>query len=199
MMQVKDFVFRNAQALILIVAILIWVWANYIYDKKPPVIEIPRAEISHEIFSACLNSEQRLVRVKVEVRNVSPVEVKLTKNHHSVAQVSPSPAGREFGDDVRDRGKTKSRPGRIKWPDSGHSESNSTVETVKSNEVHVQYHDFVISPSLQVIEVTSTFQDTSSVGDEEKPNWEGGEVRTIYRVGDPNCSKLADSEASDAK
>lgn len=199
MMQVKDFVFRNAQALILIVAILIWVWANYIYDQEPPVIEIPRAEISHEIFSACLNSEQRLVRAKVEVRNVGPVEVKLTKNHHSVAQVSPYPAGQKFGDDARERGKTNSKPGRIRWPESGNSERNSTDETLKPNEIHEQYHDFVLSPSVKVIEVTSRFEDASPGEDKKKPNWEGGEVRTIYKVGDPICSKLVDSEASATK
>jgi hypothetical protein len=198
MIQVKDFFFRNAQALILIVAILIWVWANYIYDKEPPVIEIPRAEISHVIFSACLNSEQRLVRAKVEVRNVGLVDITLTKNRHSVATVSPSPAGKEFGDDVRDRGKTNSKPGRIKWPESGASESNSTDEPLQPNKIHVQYHDFVISPSLKVIEVTSTFEDTSSIGDEKKPSWEGGEVKTIYNVGDPACTKLVGNEASDS-
>lgn len=197
-MQVKDFVFRNAQALILIVAILIWVWANYIYDKEPTVIEIPRAQISHEIFSACLNSEQRLVRAKVEVRNVGPVEVKLTKNHHSVAQVSPPPVGKKFDDaDHQDLGPKESKPGLIVWPEIlAKSPPNSTEVSLQPNEIYEQYHDFVISPSARVIEVTSTFGVAPKRADDKIPPWQ---AKKMYDVGDPTCPQLPGSVASDTK
>lgn len=211
MIQVKDFFFRNAQALILIVAILIWVWANYLHDKVFPDTTSPRAEaraeVSHVIFSTCLDSEHRLIRAKVEVRNVGPVEVKLSVNDHSIAQVSPSPAGKKFGDMARVVGPTGSKPGLIVWPklEAVEDEINkelrsteSTDKTLQPNEIHEQYHDFVIPPSLKVIEVTSTIKDTSLNEGKEIVNWEG-EVKTIYDVGDPTCPNLVASEATDAK
>ncbi len=112
-----------------------------------------------------------------------------------MAQVSP--AGKKLGIAFRNGGSTGNKQGLINWPVLLHSPPNSTDEFLDPNEIHKQYQDFVITPSARVIEVTSTFKDTSLNKGEKIVNWEG-EVKSIYDVGDATCAQKFGSEDPDA-
>ncbi len=178
--------FRNAQTIIVTVAIVVWGWMYFFHDKDSPDNESPDAEVSHDIFSTCLNSDNRLVRVKVEVRNVGDVQLKLSTNNHSIAQVSPFPAGEEFDNAIRDVGTTGSKPRLIVWPKLLKTPPYSTDAadaTLEPGAIHQQYHDFVITTSARIIELTSKFE-----------SWQG---KTIHDVGDATCAQSPGSEAPD--
>jgi hypothetical protein len=197
MMQVPDyFNFRNAQTIIVTGVLLVWGWMHFFHDRDVVGEEIPSVEISHEIFSTCLNEDNRLVRVKVEVRNVGAVELKLSEIGHSIAQVSPFAAGRDFDATIQKVGSTESEPQLINWPKpaelivrprSSENLSNSPAVTVQPNETHEQYHDFVITPSARVIELTSTFDVTPQSACAKIENCQ---AKTIYDVGVATCPQL---------
>jgi len=177
--------FVNAQTIVVIVAVLAWAWLTFFHDKVFADTPPPRADIAHDIFSTCLDENQRLVRVKVEVRNIGTVPVAWTENIHSVAQVAPMPQGQSVERLDRDVGASGSRPGLIVWPESFASPSRAGGISVGPNKRHAQYHDFVIEPAVRVIEVRSTFVDAAGKqGDRE--GWHGS-MKTIYDVGSPSC------------
>ena len=197
MYQFKD-IFWNAKTIVLVVAVLIAAgW--YLYSNKIfPFQDVgqSRVEISHEIYSACLDSEHRWLRAIVDVRNVGDVGFELSESDHYVSQVAP--AG-EYA--FPDRAST----GFIDWPLLSHSppSSNDVLSkphkthnqtanfsiqpsddvVLEPNETHRQYQDFVISPAVKVVEVTSAFRKPSRSKD-EPVNWE---AKTIYDVGDTSC------------
>lgn len=195
MIQFNDY-FRNAQTIIVTLAILVWGWMHFFHNKEVAVSQLPSAEVSHDIFAACLNGATRLVRVKIEVRNVGAVELNVSENNHSVVQVSPFAAGEAFNHAVRNVGTTGIDPGLIDWPESLANLRYSSDVDLQPNEVHEQYHDFVITPSARVIELTSTFGGISPNEDGEVVNWDE-DMRTIYQIGETTCPQLPGSEASD--
>lgn len=200
MIQVKDFLFRNAQTIILIVAILIGGWWFLSPGKK-----FPRAEISHDIYSACLDldSEHRLVRAIVDVHNVGPVRFKLLNSDLYVQQVVPFE--NNLGEALLVGGETESKPGPFNWRQLLHIPiaPNSSDEVLKPNESHRQYVDFLIPPTSKVIElksevkvdrVTSFFENIWISTDEKISS---GQAKTIYDVRDRTCAQKFGSEPAD--
>lgn len=177
--------FVTAQTIVVIVAVLAWGWLTFFHDKVFADTPPPRADIAHDIFSTCLDENQRLVRVKVEVRNVGTVPITWRENTHSVAQVAPMPQGLSIDRLDRDMGTAGSTPGLIVWPESFASPSRAGGITVEPGKRHAQYHDFVVEPSVRVIEVRSLFGDAPAAqGDDQ--GWHGS-MKTIYDVGSPRC------------
>lgn len=178
--------FVNAQTIIVIVAILAWGWLTFFHDKvfaeSPPA----RAEITHDIFSTCLDAKERLVRVKAEVRNAGTVPFSWSESRHSIAQVDPSPAGQGTDRLARDATLSGGPPGLIVWPESVAGTSGPTQVTLQPNESVAQYHDFLIEPSIRVIEIRSTFADASRGNDSNESSWQGS-MKTIYDAGSPGC------------
>ncbi len=193
-------IFRNAQTILLLIAILFGVW--YFIKKEfypPEVVTNPRAVIAHEIFSACLDSEHRWIRVIVEVRNVGLDPVELSDSRHYFAQLVP--ADDELSSALSERRALGGNPVAIEWGRFAEPREifNQGVEAsavpapsvvVEINESHRQYLDFVILPSVEVFEITSTFRDASG-GEARHPasDWTG-EAQTVYQIkADPTCSE----------
>lgn len=165
-------------------AIVIWGWMHFFHDRFFPDEGIPSAEISHDIFATCLNSSKRLVRVKVEVRNVGTAQLNQLKNSHSIAQVSPFAEGTEFDNAVRQLETTGSEPPLMDWPEPLRNPVYSTDVDLLPDEIYEQYHDFVIAPSARVIELTSTFELTPQSTTEKIEPWQ---AKTIYDLGGATC------------
>lgn len=193
-------IFRNAQTILLLIAILFGVW--YFIKKEfypPEVVTDPRAVVSHEIFSACLDSEHRWIRTIVEVRNVGFDPVGLSESRHYYAQLVP--AVDELSSALSQRRAMGGDPVAIEWGSFAEPREifNQGVEgsgvpaagvVIETNESHRQYLDFVILPSVEVFEITSTFRDAS--GNEARnaaSDWTG-EAKTVYQIkADPTCSE----------
>lgn len=201
MFQVKD-VFRNAQTIILIFIILFGAW-HLLRDRLFPPEETrdPRAELTHEIHSACLDSENRWVRAIVEVRNTGHDPVHLSEHVHYVAQIVP--VGEKLRVALHSAGPAGNGLRVINLPQllEPHAIGNqagdfaitpSAKVILGQNESHRQYLDFLIRPSAEVIEVTSAFKDSSLNEDGARVvSWEGT-ARTIYEIkADPACSGLS--------
>ncbi len=197
MTQVKDFFFRNAQTIVLIAVILIGGWWFL-----SPSENSPRAQVSNEIYSACLDldSEHRLVRAIVDIHNVGPVRFKVLKSDLYVHQVVPFENNR--GEALLDDGETESKPGPFDWRQLLHIPiaPNSSDEVLKPNESHRQYVDFLIPPSSKVVELKSevkvgrvaSFFESIWINTDEKVS--NGEAKTIYDVRDMACAKKAGVE-----
>jgi len=201
MFQVKD-VFRNAQTIVLIFIILFGAW-HLLRDRLFPPEETrdPRAELTHEIHSACLDSENRWVRAIVEVRNIGHDPVHLSEHGHYVAQLVP--VEEKLRAALRSGGSAGSglrvinlpeflEPHEIDSQAGDLSIAPSARVILGQNEAHRQYLDFLIKPSAEVIEVTSSFKDSSLNEDGVRVvSWEGT-ARTIYEIKtDPACSGLS--------
>ena len=201
MIQVKDFFFRNARIIISIVAIVIGGWWFLSPGKQ-----IPRAEISNEIFSACLDldSEHRLVRAIVDVHNVGPVRFKLLKSDLYVHQVVPFE--NNDGEALLDGGETESKSGPFDWRELLRIRiaPNASDEVLKPNESHRQYVDFLIPPSSKVVELKSEVK-VGRVRSFPENIWKrkveisSGQAKTIYDVRDKTCAQESGSEATDTK
>lgn len=178
--------FVNAQTIIVIVAILAWGWLTFFHDKVFAESSPARAEITHDIFSTCLEAKQRLVRVKAEVRNVGTVPVSWSESRHSIAQVDPSPAGQAADSLARDVALSGGAPGLIVWPETLAAASGSNQVTLEPKESVAQYHDFLIEPSVRVIEVRSTFANAARGNHSNESPWQGS-MKTIYDAGSPGC------------
>ncbi|MBT8085887.1 MAG: hypothetical protein HKN35_07065 [Woeseia sp.] len=178
--------FVNAQTIIVIVAILAWGWMTFFHDKMFPEEASPRAEISHEIFSTCLNNQHRLVRVGAAVRNIGAGPLKLSASNHSIAQVSPPPTEQDLASVERDVGIAGSKPGLIVWPEFFEGPGNSLDIVLQPGELHEEFHDFVIAPSAKVVEVKSYFANDVQNQKDERMNWEET-LKTIYDAGAAAC------------
>lgn len=203
MYQFKD-IFWNAKTFVGIAVVIAAGW--YLYSNKIfPFQDVgqTRAEINHDIYSACLNSKHRWLRTIVDVRNIGDVGFKLSENDHYVSHVAPAEKY-AFPDPAT--------TGFIDWPMLSHSPPSSKGEGLKPNvelkphethsqttdfsihpsdnvvlepnETHRQYQDFVIPPAVKVVEVTSAFRNPSRSKNKKIVNWE---AKTIYDVGDPSC------------
>jgi hypothetical protein len=215
MMQVKDF-FNNRPIIFLIVAIVIGAAWYFSPDQKSP-----RVEVSHEIYSACLDleSRHRLVRAIVDVHNVGPVQFKLMKNNFYVNQVVPFEDG--DGKSLIADGATESKSGPFGWrelldidlKELLKTNSPDSVNTVlKPNNSRRQYVDFLIPPSSTVIELKSDVKVDRVLNFIEKPRRRigdtgaNGQVKTIYDVRESKCTQKTpdveetglDSETPDA-
>lgn len=190
-------IFRNVQTILLILAILFGVWyyiKNEFYPEVAP--SDPRAVVSHEIFSACLDAEHRWIRAMVEVRNVGLDPVELSEGRHSYAQLVPVDG--ELSDALDYGGSTDRSLAMIDWGRyleasgtrseiAASSTRRAASASIRSNESHRQYLDFVIAPSVEVFEISSAFTDASGSG--AAGNW-SGEATTIYEVkADPTCTE----------
>ncbi len=190
-------IFRNAQTILLILAIIFGVWYYIKQEFYPEVAAAdPRAVVSHEIFSACLDTEHRWIRAMVEVRNVGLDPIELSAGRHFYAQLVP--VDDELGEALHSSGATGSglavidwgryvEPREIKSESSASSTRRTAGVSVKSNESHRQYLDFAIAPAARVFEITSAFTDASGEG--AAGNW-SGEAKTIYEIkADPTCTE----------
>lgn len=193
--------FGSAQAIVLVLVVLIGgLW--YLYSNKIfPFDNLghPRADISHEIFSACLDADRRWLRAIVDIQNVGTVRFKLGSSDHYLSQVAPA-GNYAFPDGAS--------TGSIHWPLLAHSPPNENDQRSKRHpehsrdnefsmrpstrlalgpgESHKQYQDFVIRPEIRVVEVTSAFVNPSRSTDNGIVSWE---ARTIYDVGSASCAQ----------
>lgn len=184
----------------LILAILFGAW--YFIEKEfyPPEVSVaPRAVVTHEIFSACLDDEHRWIRAMVEVRNTGRDPVELSESHHYYVQLVP--VDDELGAALLHDGSTGSDPVAMDWgrfvepreileQSAGGTMTASARVVVESNETHRQYLDFVIAPSARVIEITSTFKDTAGNENKNASTIWVGEAKTLYEIkADPACAE----------
>ncbi|NNF66773.1 MAG: hypothetical protein HKM98_04610 [Gammaproteobacteria bacterium] len=178
------------QTLFLLVTIILG--ALYLFWGKlfPPAPEprAPRAEVNHQIFSACIDSTNRWARAMVEVRNIGQDSLRLSKGQHQVRELLPAnsrlvgalAAGRPVGDER----------GMIDWSRFAESrkvsaagevteERKAAMPVLAPNEAFRDYLDILVSPQAEVIEVTSHFRDKES--DESGPLWQGS-AKTVYAI-----------------
>jgi len=221
MIQVSDF-FRNVRTMVLPVAILIGVLIGAVSWFLSLDPESPRVEVSHDIYSVCLDldSRHRFVRTIIDVRNVGPVRFKLSKNDLYVHQVVPfeNPPGEA----LFDGGETESKSGPFDWRKLLYIDNTRDLRStvLNPNENQRQYVDFVIPPSSTVIELksevdverVSNFIEKTRLGIIEKVGLRkndgisSGRAKTIYDVRASICTQQkpdreaaeTDSEASGA-
>lgn len=193
--------FGNAQTIVLVLVVVIGgLW--YLYSNRIfPFDELgrPRADVSHEIFSACLDEDRRWLRAIVNLRNIGAVRFKFSYSDHYVSQIAPA------GDYVFPSGAST---GAIKWPLLAHSPRDTSDDLSKPHkdharsdefsvrpadrkilepgEAHKQYQDFVIPPGAGVVEVTSAFWNTSRSTKQKIESWE---AKTIYDVASTSCAQ----------
>ncbi len=198
MSRFKDF-FGNAQTIVLVLVVVIGgLW--YLYSNKFfPFDNLgrARADVSHDIYSACLDGEHRWLRAIVDIRNVGAARFKLSNSDHYVSQIAPlrdyplpevAPTGAIrsplLAHSPPDTDDILSEPHRHHTRSDEFSIRPSVKLILEPGEVHRQYQDFVIPPAVRFVEVTSTFLNTSRSTKEKIASWE---AKTIYDVGSASC------------
>jgi len=176
-MQFKDYV-DIVQKLVAIGAIVVAGWWFLIRGEG-----LPRADITHEFHSACLNSDIRWVRVIIDVQNIGHVRLELANSEHRISQVLP--LDRKISEALRDGEPIGTKPGRISWPELAHLSSDSRNEFLESGEIHTQYRDFLIPSGVKIIQVTSFFQNPVLSQNDQIVGWYAID---LHDVGDTKCA-----------
>lgn len=174
MNQIRGF-FGTAQAIVLLVVVAILSWKYFLHDIFFPEVPDLRVEVSHQIYSACLNQNTRWVRTKVTVTNAGSGPVELAPGEHHVAQIAPS-------DQFSETPKAQTKA--FNWPTIV-SVSDSDATTLKLASSFDRDLAFLIDPSVRVIEISSTYKIAPS---SEGNNTDPWIAETIYDVGDSGCS-----------
>lgn len=164
----------SAYAIVLVVVVSILAWKYFLRDFLFPDVVIPSAAVSHQIFSACLNEDVRWLRTLVEVRNTGTAEIKLDKGKHDIAQVSPSNQFRET---------PKAQSELIEWPVIV-SIRDTATDKLQAGARLSRTLEFLIDPSVRVIEVTSMYESIPQNDNEKSKTWR---TNTIYELGDQEC------------
>lgn len=189
MSRIKD-AFLNVQTLFLAVTIILGTLYLFWGKLFPPEPEprAPRAEVSHQIFSTCIDSTNRWARAMVEVRNIGQDSLKLAEGMHQVRELLPAnsrlvgalAAGRPVGNERGTIDWSRFAESRkVSAAGAASEESRTETPELASNEAFRDYLDILISPEAEVIEVTSHFRDQES-GD-SGPLWQGS-AKTIYAI-----------------
>jgi hypothetical protein len=165
------------QKIIALVAVFVGIWLFFVRGEN-----LPRASISHEIFSACLNERMRWVRAIVTIENVGLVRVELFKSKHRVAQVFP--LDRRLEDALNNGGSIGSTPGRIDWPEVASVDIERSHEFLEPGESYTQYTDFVVPSGIQMLQVSSFYKNEAVTTDDNEIGWFAIQ---LHDVGDEQC------------
>ncbi|NNF51209.1 MAG: hypothetical protein HKN59_02105 [Gammaproteobacteria bacterium] len=167
----------TAQAIFLVIIIAIAAWQYFLKDWFFADDPEPSASVSHQLFSACLNSDVRWLRAHAILSNTGLAEINLNKMVHRVARVAPANNSNSALEVSKPQTKGVST---YEWPVISTLEGNAG-EKLAPNAVLAENIDFFIAPDIQVVEVTSIY-----TGDSEKrPSWD---LVTVYDIGDSDCS-----------
>jgi hypothetical protein len=144
--------------------------------------DLPRASISHDIFSACLNAQVRWIRAIVTIENVGLVRVELYESNHRVSQVFPLDRRLAAALDV---GKSiGSRPGRIDWPEVAAVDTTSSHEFLEPGETYTQYTDFLVASNIQMLQVASFYKNPAVTTETNEVGWF---AMALHDVGEEEC------------
>ena len=175
-MEFKDKV-DVAQKLFAIAAIIAAGWWFLIRGEG-----LPRADIKHDFYSACLNQNIRWVRAIVTIENVGEVRVSLSDSDHRISQVFP--VERKLAAALANGESIGSKPGRIDWPDIARVSTISTTEFLEPGESYTQYRDFLIPGNIKVAQVTSFYKNASVSRNDKDVGWF---AIALHDVGEKLC------------
>lgn len=168
--------FGTAQAIVLLIVLVILAWKYFLSDWLFPELPDLRAKVSHQIFSACLNEDVRWIRARVEIRNSGADEIALDRGRHSLAQIAPA-------SQLRDTPVAQSEP--IDWPVIT-STQDATTENLEPAAMTSRVVDFLVDPSIRVVEITSVYASVADDPDSISATWQSA---TVYETGDPGCDR----------
>lgn len=163
--------FGTAQALFLLVVVIVLAWNYFLRDLIYPEIVRPEAAISHEVFSACLNADVRWLRIETALANTGSTDITIGRAQHQLARIAPA-------EDFDRRQAAEA----IDWPRIAEHDTGP-AEPIAPGERSLQYLDFFVDPLIQVVEITSRFE-SAQENPAESTVWQ---TRTIYDTGEASC------------
>ena len=170
----------TAQAIFLVIIIAIAAWQYFLKDWFFADDPEPSASVSHQLFSACLNSDVRWIRAHAILSNTGLAAIKLTKTAHRVARVAPTEKANNGPQipTVRESGVST-----FGWPEIAKFEGEAGV-TLAPDAALAEDIDFFIAPDIRVVEVTSIYTSKAEKTVAKSNSWD---LVTVYDVGESDC------------